>query len=265
MTIITLPGLWDKYELNKYFIQYCKDHENQLLYERVYFVVSGSFPQDSWAGHRNYLSPYVLYRGIWEVLDAYYQLNVTCRFDCSNLFFDEKDYNVFGRTALTLGENGSNQIEISTPSAYLYLKEQYPLYTFVGSELMIDFSEINNLHCLVRNSHNLNTPKNFSKNKIEQIINSPCEKCSTEQWSKCVAQEQTNLITFSNKTAFNCKNYTCDIHLLPKEKTNIFNRFQIADYNQNYTRQLEEYLRLVIKPEYRDEARLCISMTLRKE
>ena len=266
MKIITLPGLWDKYELNLAFLRYCQSHKEQLIDNKIYFVVTGSFPQDSWSGHRNYQSPFVLHRGIADVLNNYYQLDVICRFDCSSLFFDSQDYNVFGRIALELGNNGSNQIEISTFEAYKYLKEKYPLYTFVGSEFMIDFDNNYNLHCLVRNKHNPSLPtNNFPKNKIESIIDYPCENCPTEQWSTCIAQEQTNLINFTNKTVFNCKNYTCDIHKIPQTKgINIF-RSQIANYNQNYTRQLEEYIRLIIKPEYQNEARLFITMDYREE
>ena len=93
----------------------------------------------------------------------------------------------------------------------------------------------------------------------------PCDKCSLEQWSACVASEQANITSFSNKTAYLCNGYCNNIHIVPEVNIEEYSRIQLADYGQNLTRQLEEYLKALIKPEFIEEARMYVSMNLRKE
>ena len=259
MKVITLPGLWDHFNLNTLFLQYYNENRYQFIEPKINFIVYGSFPQNTWAGERVSTQPYVLARSVVNIIDRYSQLGASCRFDCSSLTFDDKDFNVFGKVMLDNGCNGSNQIEISTPIALEYFSTHYPYYNIVGSQRLnasdIDCSK---LYTLVRNSFNINQQGEVPANKIETIIDNPCDKCSLAQWSECVAIEQININRASKNSVYYCNNYISNIHYVSAEQ-NLPTKFQFAFYPNTY-RQLEMYIVNLILPEYQAEARLKLTM-----
>lgn len=242
---ITLPGLTNKIKLNILFIDFCNLHKDILINDKLYFTVYGSIPQNTWSGHYNLQGPLILYKKLNSILEEYTYRGVCCRFDCSNLLIDTKDYNVFGKILLECGNNGSNQIEISTPLAYDFFSNTYPMYHFIGSSSMIDYPS--NLDILVRNKFNMDIPNNY-KNKIEYIINSPCCLCNFEQQTKCILKECLNINTFSSDSIYNCSTQTFTL-----EKNIYNNNIQIGEYN-NTLQQLQSYIYYLIKPEFQLQA-----------
>ena len=263
MKIVTLPGLFDFKDLNLIFIKYYFNHSNQFV-DQFHFICAGNTTQNAWTGHRNFASRYFLHDDIETILLDYRRLGVACRFDCGNLLFNKNDYNVFNRALLKIGDNGSNQIEVSTADAYHYFKEKYPNYQIVGSEFMIDFHKCDDLFTIVRNQNNP-LPKDFSfnKNKIENILFNPCDSCSLETWSTCIGTEHSSIDTFSNKCALQCEKFTKNPHLISYQIEKMPQRFQFIRYpNQDAIRQLEAYISVLVKPEYQNEVRTCIAMQL---
>lgn len=261
MRVITLPGLWDSFNLNTLFLQYYNENKYQFIEQRINFIAYGSFPQNTWAGERVSTQPYVLARSIVNVIDRYSQLGASCRFDCSSLTFDDKDFNVFGKVMLDSGCNGSNQIEISTPLALEYFSKKYPYYNIVGSQrLNVNDVDSSKLYGLVRNSFNIDQHGSVPLNKVEIIIDNPCDKCDLAQWSECVAIEQMNIDRTSKNSVYYCNNYTCNIHHV-SAYNNLPQKFQFAFYPNAY-RELEMYIVNLILPEYQAEARMKLTMLL---
>lgn len=257
MLKVTIPGLYNKHKLNIAFIDYCVKHPDQLI-DEVQFTAYGTIPQNVWAGHKNLSrGNVILYNDIFNLINSYNARNTCCRFDCSNLIINPLDYNVFGKFLLELGNNGSNQIEVSTPEAYDYFTKKFPFYPIVGSEAMIDFAEHMRLIYIVRDeSFNDLLPDNYPKNKVEHIILSPCNLCSCEQRSHCILQESIFINNFSEQSKFN----TCS-------KLNSFSfrvvqkypyRIQIAEY-ESVVDQLCAYVTTLIKSEYHLIAMGCLS------
>lgn len=254
MTNITIPGLYSNLKLNIAFYDYYTKNEDKVIDEKIFFTVTGSIPQNDWASNRNIInSPVLLYKDIFELLDKYQERGIICRFDCGSLLFDKNNYNVFGRTLLDCGDNGSNQIEINTIEAYNFLSSKYPNYRFVGGQSLLDLSDDMNLDFLVRSNLNPEYPEIFPAYKIEKLIGTPCAKCPIEKYSSCILQEHFAINSFSNKTIFSCEDFKTAY--LEDEGTKCF---QIGEY-PNLLVQLEAYVHYLIKPEYWYEAFNTIS------
>lgn len=253
MTYITLPGFIENFNLNVNFLNYCNERKKECLPDqKTFFTIYGTLPQNSYGGNQIRHNNYILYNNLFNILEEYHMESTVLRFDCSNLLIDVKDYNVFNKILLEFGNNGGNQIEVSTKDSYEFFKNNYPDYDIVWSQFSIDFPEETN-DIIVRNSLNSNIPSlNYNKNKIEYMFNYPCEQCSTETWGKCVISEHENINNFSNKSILlDCPKYN-NYSLFERDLK--LKRFQLALIPEKI-KQLESYI-LLLKPEFRNEARM---------
>lgn len=254
MIFCTLPGLYENFDLNNYFIQYCIDNPKMLIDEKIYFTAYGSFPQDPYAGNSVITDEYALYNDIYHIINSYINNNTICRFDCSNLLINQNDYNVFNKITLEIGNNKGNQIEISTWQAYDFFTSKYPSYDLVWSQLTI-CDNIPKEEILVRNMRS--DGKLLEHNKIEYILCYPCDTCSLQTWSNCMALELNNINSFSNQSVFlQCDKYqNLPINYDIINENNKLKRIQIPKISNNAMLQLELYL-ILIKPEFRNQMRL---------
>lgn len=221
---ISLPLFYYNFKFNNFLYRYIKNNPESKKFD--YTIVSnfGSYPFTYFNGDINSNT------GKLALNSDFYNIpnsnQVVLKYDFSNIFLEDLDFNsVHENTILKMGENGSNQIEISNLKLMSYLKKEYPIYNFCFSsraDLIQPFTaEI--INCIIEQNifDSIVLPGYLNdeewlkeikqKNKIEIIIANKCKLCSANQNKECLIQENRNQIDFSGKSkyqkCFNIKNY----------------------------------------------------------
>jgi hypothetical protein len=261
MIKITLPNFFYYHNININLINLHKDypeyfHENICFYEQ-----EGNFPFHYWAGEKNYNQKTVAYK------DYIYYLNnatVPLCLDCSNPLLNDKDFlDSAMNVMLDTLQNGSNKIIISSIETLNCLKAKYPYYLYIGSEFYLasdpELQSLNELYKVKIYHQNLPNYPHIPKNKIQVIINNPCDNCPTVE---CLLNEWQNIYNFKRESYFlNCQkiditdssiNWELIEKLSEQGYTNFgFNSrgFDLTDIN--FIKRL--YIKLFVRPQYQDK------------
>jgi len=290
-----LPSFAENFELNilLYEVMQMKPEffHNDIKIASVY----GTFPSSLWNGgrtfkgrmDRNYMK---------EILKQFNQRGIPCRFTFSNPHIREEHLNdSYCNMCLKMANNGLNEVIVVSPILEAYIRKHYPKYKIVSStckqienpealkeELEKDYS-------LVVLDYNWNNKfedleKVPLKERCELLIN-PCCKPNCERRKehydyigKYHIALSEHLKKHPNKPfkyeSFHCDHITPFFYQTTKYSTHItpkdifekyvpmgFNNFKIEGRSLPLFSVLESYIYYLVKPEYKDEARLFMLLS----
>lgn len=265
MINIILPNFFYFNKINESLFLLKREHPEYFINKNINFIAQeGNFPFCYWAGRNT-----VNYKTALQntMFDFFKTTRLPIILDCANPLLKEIDYNnIANNTALQLGQNGSNQVLVSSIDLLNYIKQKYPFYQFIASEYYITSDvKLESINLLTRIKVPLtllNNYNNIPKNKIEIVLNDPCENCI--QKSECLIKEWSNIYNFKEKSQF----LICPIN---KKRIDISWQDIMTLYDQGYeyfcfdtkTINLNNidymknlYIELFIKNEYKNQVNL---------
>lgn len=131
-----IPGLYEHYALNFRFLRLMKEHP-ELFYDDVKVsAVYGSFQFCIFDGGRIFSKyRHTTKEEIEQVVTTYNQeFNVPVRLVLTNTEITPESYhNRFGNLVLNLCENDMNEIVVNNGGFEEYIRENYPMYSFISS------------------------------------------------------------------------------------------------------------------------------------
>lgn len=131
-----LPGLYEKFHLNKVFIEFFYSHR-EMFYEDInLYCVYGSFPFSIWDGGRIFGKyEHASREQILDMIDFYHYFGLKHRLICTNPELKEQHLNDdFMNCVLTLCDSKEyGEIVINSPLLQNYIIEKYPNYSIISS------------------------------------------------------------------------------------------------------------------------------------
>ena len=129
-----LPDFFYLFKLNISTILYMKQHPD-LFYDDIKVrAVYGAFPPSIWNGGRTMSFDFVERNAIIAALKNFNGLGVACRFTFTNILLKEKDvHDSYCNECLKLGNNGMNEVLVTSPVLESYIRERYPKYKIISS------------------------------------------------------------------------------------------------------------------------------------
>ncbi len=254
--------------------------------------VYGAFPPALWNGGRAALGT-CDERTVKEVLNFYNSKGIPCRYTFTNpLIQKEHLSDQFCNMLLRAGHNGLNEVIVNSPILEEYIRKNYPKYKITSStckqirdteQLCAELEKDYNLVVL---DYNYNNDFEFleklpHKEKCELLINACCEpncKRRGEHYSS-IGAEQIRFNEYLHSPSaltkpFQANEFKCLSMRLPLYKTTGFsthispeaiyekylpmgfNQFKIEGRTLPDINVLENFVYYMIKPEYKDLARL---------
>lgn len=175
-----IPGFYDHYSLNKFFIE-LKDKMPQVFYPRVSIgSVYGNFPYCTWDGGRIFGQNFqVTKEQIVEIHEFYHSFNIPLRFIFTNpLLTEEHLHNRFENLVLTICDNSNNEVCVNSPIVEEYIRTNYPSYKIISSTTK----------CLVQDDFQKEIAKDYYQVCIDYNLNKNealLEQLSPEEKRKC--------------------------------------------------------------------------------
>ena len=198
MINIILPNFYFFSAINQDLMKMYKEHPEYFYSDKISFIgQEGNYPFMYWSS--TFVNEGTV---LCDDIDRHLKTNnFPIAFNCANPLLTDVDFfNIAQNVALKLGENGSNNIIISSPSLLAYLKNKYPQYNFIGSEYYLasdpNLDYINDLlriKVFFKHSEQL---EKIPINKTEIVLNDPCENCAAKV--HCLLKQWENNYNFSN-------------------------------------------------------------------
>ena len=255
--------------------------------------VYGAFPPSMWNGGRAAMGT-TDKRTIEGILDTFNNKeNIPCRFTFTNPALKEEHLSdFFCNQVMKLGDNGMNEVIVNSPLLEEYIRKTYPNYKITSStckqirdpeELKAELEKDYNLVVLDYNWNN-----NFEflekvphKEKCELLINACCEPNCQRRGDhyRVIGEEQIKYAEYCSKPPslrvpykaqpFHCKSMMLHLYETTGFSTHIspddlyekyvpmgYNHFKIEGRTMPDINVLENYVYYMVKPEYKDMARL---------
>lgn len=269
--IIILPDAARNYELHMVFMEYYDTHPEAHLYENsanILLCVQGAFPQVSYSGEVNNIDRLMFYEDISHIFTNYHKARISLIIDCSSHFINElNDYDTLGNTILSLANfYGDSAIKVSTNYAYDYFHSKYPNCRMIAAAHYED--DPGDREFFLRENWNGIENAKAKTSRVARRINCICDSCSPEQVLQCQQREDLNATMFSMETMYEtCQNLKTNIHIFSSERDDMSNGgkyFVLPDYHAFPLIQAKEYVKALIKPEFRQEALEWIMLTLKR-
>lgn len=183
-----LPGFYDHFLLNKFFIELYNKNPEVFLPGVKISSVYGNFPFTSWDGGRCFNHYKQLNKeAIIEIYSFYHMHNIPLRFIFTNPELKEEHlYNRFENLILKICDNGNNEVCLNSPILEEYIRTNYPSYKIISSttkclkledlknELKKDYYQICLDYNLNKNIQFLDSLTAEEKNKSEFLVNAIC-------------------------------------------------------------------------------------------
>lgn len=261
-----LPNFYYNSSLNATLRNLYQVHPNFFRFKDIKFIGEmGNFPYSYW-GLDNYNSKE---KNQIPYYNDYYNIAVRTRnfpifFDCRNSlllpidFYDNRMNNI-----LSLFQNGSNKIIISSIELGLYLKEHFPYYPIVGDNFNTNKFDLDYLLINYNNIHKYNIPNN---KLIINLVNY-CNSCPIEEQEKCqkiFAQENMAFIKNSlqrqcSKINYSPLNFEIINNLIDQGYRNYYFNTTFLNFN-NIDSIINLYLSIFIKSEYKEQSYLMLKL-----
>ena len=135
MINFNLPGLYEHFELNSFFLHYYTIHPEYFNPGVKIASVFGNFPYCTWDGGRNFIYyDQVTKEKIIDVKNMYNSYHVNPRFVFTNPVLEERDlHDRFCNTILNLFPEDNNEIVVNSELLKTYLQENYPNFKLISS------------------------------------------------------------------------------------------------------------------------------------
>ncbi|MCD7730100.1 MAG: hypothetical protein LUI05_01210 [Oscillospiraceae bacterium] len=287
-----IPDFFKHFRLHMVLITVMKNHPEYFRDGVKIGSIYGSFPPAMWNGGRGSFG-ITDERTIREILNAFNSKGIPCRFTFTNpLIKKEHLGDPFCNGLMRVANNGLNQVIVNSPILEEYIRENYPKYPITSStckqirdpdELKAELEKDYNLVVLDYNWNN-----NFDflekvphKEKCELLINACCmPNCPRRgEHYKTIGQSQINCAEHAMNPLMKNKlfrpiEFECpyeklhlyqttgfSTHISPDDLYNKYvpmgyNQFKIEGRTVPDINVLENYVYYMVKPEFKDIARL---------
>lgn len=243
-------------------------------------AVYGCFPGSIWNGGRVVLGSCTK-QDIEYAIDELNNRNIAVRYTFTNPLLEKCHLlDTFCNLCMELGDNGKNEVLVNSPVLEEFIRKTYTGYTILSSttkcineiekiqeELEKDYALVV-LDSAMNNTEELFTLKH--KEKIELIANHYCQDNCPRRKEHYEAVGRCQL-EFSEVDFPACSNINRDFFQVMKNRSfittnDIFGRYRDAGFVHfkldgrgfNKYKVLESFIYYLVKPEYKDEVRLCI-------
>jgi len=291
-----LPDFVQNFDLNILLYEVMKMKPEWFRPDITIGSVYGTFPTSLWNGGRSYGGSMTDRSTISEILYQFNARGIPCRFTFSNPHIKEEHLSEsFCNMCLRMGHNGVNEVIVVSPVLEAYVRKNYPKYKIISStcKQLEDIEglkeELEKDYSLVVLDYNWNNrfedlEKISYKEKCELLINACCiPNCKRrKEHYDYIGKYQIAYTEHIKRTPdrpfkmndFECSHITSNFYETTKHKTHInpddlygkyvpmgYENFKIEGRSINQYSVLESYVYYMVKPEYRDEARLFMLMT----
>lgn len=273
--IIIFPDGARNFGLNMTFMEFYDNRPETHLYEfsqNILFCVEASFPQVSYSGETNNITPLAFYEDIAHMFSNYHKARMSLIIDCSSHFINElNDYDILGNMILSQANNyGDSSIKVSTNYAYDYFHSKYPNCRMIASAHYED--NPGDREFFLKEKWGNIENKNVKSPRCARRVNCICDQCSQEQILQCQQSEDLNSTIFSIESMYEtCANLKTNVHIFSSEHDDIqelsgkgYKYFVLPNYHTFPLIQAKEYVKALIKPEYREEALEWIMLSLKR-
>ena len=295
-----LPGLRYNYPLNMLFLSMLKTYP-QYFREGVEIAsFFGEFPTSIWNGGRFSNGDQCDAKFVQEVVKNINAQGVPVRYTYSNPLITEEDLkDEYCNFCMKVADNGMNEVIVVSPILEQYIRENYPGFKLNSSTCKeikdIDLlnEELNKDYQMVVLDQNMNNQFDFidkieKKEKVEILVNACCTpNCPrrAEHYKTIGVQER---IALKNRKlppdkkipipGWYCKYGDMNsIYTIREQYTYVsseaiwetyvpmgFKNFKIEGRTANLFQLIDTYCFYMLKPEYKDEARLLLISNLEK-
>ena len=221
MLYFSLPNFFEFKDVNL-FMQGLARTRPEMFKEKIVFNSSnGAIPYLSWTGGCNSNVGFGIIYG--SLLEFQSQFPMPVRINMANVLLEDYDFfDSLGQSVLSIFDNGSNVLEISSIPFMEKIKEKYPNYYFTLSKqadliseftpevlnAIIDLDQFTLIGVPEKYNDNLEWLSSIKKRSLLEItINPICnyKKCSCGD--VCLLKEHENQINYSNvQIRTNCSN-----------------------------------------------------------
>ncbi len=287
-----IPDFLKHFRLNLVLITTMKSHPQWFRDGVKIGSVYGAFPPSMWNGGRAAMGA-VDERTIREVLNAYNKDGIPCRFTFTNPVLKEEHLSdPFCNAVMKIADNGLNEVIVNSPLLEDYIRKNYPNYKITSSTckqirnaedlkselekdykyVVLDYNWNNNFEFLEGVPH---------KEKCELLINACCEpNCKRRgEHYRIIGEEQIKFAEQMRtppalRVPYKQAEFTCpstrlhlyettgfSTHIKPDDLYNRYvpmgyQHFKIEGRTVPDINVLENFVYYMIKPEYKDHARL---------
>lgn len=135
MQCFNIPGPYDQYDLNMFFINMYLDHKERFRDNVKISSVFGNFPFCIWDGGRNFLRyKQCTKEEIQKISASYREMGIPVRLILTNPEIKEEHlYNRYCNMMVKECENDINEIVVNSPLLEQYIRENYPKYKIISS------------------------------------------------------------------------------------------------------------------------------------
>lgn len=290
-----LPDFVRHFKLNMILLEML-NRQPEIFYDGVEIAsVYGTFPGSVWNGGRSF-SGKIDAKSVQGILEKFNSRNIPLRFTFTNPHVGPEHLrDPFCNTCMKMADNGMNEVIVVSPLLEDYIRNRYPNFKITSStckqiedmdKLCEELEKDYNLVVLDYNWNNKfeMLEKIPHKEKCELLVNACCTpNCKRRKEHYDFVGEYQIKITEHMKhpdEPFDFRDFECPqmgmalyqtidypTHISPKD---IYNRYVPMGY-ENFKIEgrsvpdiniLEAYVYYMIKPEYRDEARLFMLLAL---
>ncbi len=290
-----LPDFVRHFKLNMILAEML-ERNPEYFYDGVEIAsVYGTFPTSLWNGGRSF-SGMIEPKVIEAIIRQFNDRNIPIRFTFTNPKIKlEHLKDTFCNTCLKMADNGLNEVIVMSPLLEDYIRTKYPNYRITSSTckqledpdaLKTELEKDYNLVVLDYNWNNKfeDLEKIPHKEKCELLVNACCiPHCPRrKEHYQYVGDYQMKLTEHMKHPdePFNCKDFECpqmgmsiyqitdfETHIKPEDIYSKyvpmgFENFKIEGRSVPDINVLETYMYYMVKPEYRDEARLTYLLAL---
>lgn len=278
-----LPGVYERFHVNKAFILLKRDHPDWFRPDVDFGACYGTFQLSIWDGGRSYFQNYqqATYEKIIEVKKFFEEQNIPLRLIYTNPIVEEKHLSDhFCNLVTSLCESSNNELVVNSEILEKYLREKYPLYKFISSTTKCKInqddalSELSKNYYLVCLDYNLNKNQDFLnkisddlKPKVEILVNAICPPGCPNRKKHYLLNGMEHLnygkfytvpclidgSTVSNKTHHYHNNLTPD-EIYLNYVSQGFSNFKLEGRTLPDLELISNYVYYMIKPEYYFEA-----------
>ena len=290
-----LPDFVRHFKLNMILLEML-NRQPEIFYDGVEIAsVYGTFPGSVWNGGRSF-SGKIDAKSVQGILEKFNSRNIPLRFTFTNPHVGPEHLrDPFCNTCMKMADNGMNEVIVVSSLLEDYIRNRYPNFKITSSTckqiedmdklceelekdynlVVLDYNWNNKFEILEKIPH---------KEKCELLVNACCTpNCKRRKEHYDFVGEYQIKITEHMKhpdEPFNFRDFECPqmgmalyqtidypTHISPKD---IYNRYVPMGY-ENFKIEgrsvpdiniLEAYVYYMIKPEYRDEARLFMLLAL---
>jgi len=290
-----IPSFAENFELNILLYEVMQAKPEYFYDDVKIGSVYGSFPSSLWNGGRTFQGK--MDRNFMkEIIRQFNQRGIPIRFTFSNPHIREEHLNdSYCNMCLKIANNGMNEVIVVSPVLEAYIREKYPEFKIISStckqirDLDTLKKELEQDYSLVVLDYNWNNrfeklEEIPSKERCELLINPCCipncprRKEHYDYIGRYHIALSEHLKKHPNRPfeyePFYCEHITPYFYQTTKHRTHItpkdiyekyvpmgFRNFKIEGRSLPYFSVLESYIYYLVKPEYKDEARLFMLLS----